>query len=588
MRKCRFFDATLSLIYGQLLFVTSLLSCSVFTGLTAGGAEIRRPNVLFISIDDLNDWIGCLGGHPQALTPNLDRLAESGILFTNAHCVAPACNPSRTAIFSGIAPNVSGLYRNEQSMRQVLPNAKLLPEFLREHGYRSLGSGKLLHYVIDARSWDEYFPSKESENPFPSHIPWGTRPKSLPRGGSWQYVETDWHPFDVSDKEFGGDYHTASFVADQLSKQHETPFFIGCGIYRPHEPWFNPKHYFDQFPIETIQLPPGYLEDDLDDIPPAGVRLARNRYFDHIRQHGEWKEAIRAYLASISFADANLGRVLDALESGPNRDNTIVILWSDHGWHLGEKQHWQKFTGWRSCTRVPLMVRVPKGVAGLPEGTKAGEVCDKPVDLLGLFLTVSQLCGLDAPDVVQGESLVPLLRDTSTDWEKVAVTYLGRPNAFALSGQRYRYIRYATAEEEFYDISADPYEWQNIAGDDRCRSEISRFRQLAPKQFATLTTEMNSEGHERKMTPCTDWAGVVSQPSGASFSCCFQNHSEEEVELLWIDRAGESHPYGTIAPRGQRFQSTRVGAVWVARTLDDSHTYTVRVQAGDYVFVIGR
>ena len=149
-------------------------------------------------------------------------------------------------------------------------------------------------------------------------------------------------------------------VSQQLTKKHDRPFFLACGIYRPHEPWFVPKKYFEPFPLDSIQLPPGYKADDLDDLPPEGKRRGPNRYFAHIRKHEQWKPAVQGYLASIYFADTMLGHVLDALEKGPNADNTIVALWSDHGWHLGEKQHWQKFTAWRVCTRVPLIMRVPK------------------------------------------------------------------------------------------------------------------------------------------------------------------------------------------------------------------------------------
>ncbi len=314
----------------------------------------QRPNVLFIALDDLNDWVGCLGGHPQAKTPNLDRLAASGVLFNNAHCTAPACNPSRTAIFTGISPHLSGMYSNGQKMRQVLPDAELLPKYFSRHGYWSGGSGKMLHYFIDAQSWDEYYPKKEGEDPFPPHMDWGARPKSLPRGGPWQYVETDWHAFDVSDDEFGGDAKVADYVSAKLMQEWERPFFLACGIYRPHEPWFVPKKYFDLFPLEDVQLPPGYKEDDLDDLPASGKRAGPNRYFAHIREQGQWKRGVQAYLASIAYADAMLGRVLDALDKSPHRDNTIVVLWSDHGWHLGEKQHWQKFTMWRAATRVPV------------------------------------------------------------------------------------------------------------------------------------------------------------------------------------------------------------------------------------------
>ena len=374
----------------------------------------NRPNVLFISVDDLNDWIGVLGGHPQARTPNIDRLADSGMLFTNAHCPAPACNPSRTAIMTGIAPNRSGLYDNRQKMREVLPQAELIPKYFSRHGYWSAGSGKILHYFIDAPSWDTYFPAKETENPFPRTLYPEKRPVNLPRGGPWQYVETDWAALDATDEEFGGDWLVSEWIGKQLSKPHDQPFFLACGIYRPHEPWFVPKKYFDAFPLEEIQLPPGYKEDDLDDLPPAGKRRGPNRYFAHIQKHDQWKQGIQGYLASIAFADAMIGRVLDALDSGPHRDNTIVVLWSDHGWHLGEKQHWQKFTAWRLCTRVPLIVRVPQGTPGLPEGTRAGQRCTQPVNLLSLYPTLAELAGLPAKTGNDGPSLIPLLRNPQT------------------------------------------------------------------------------------------------------------------------------------------------------------------------------
>ena len=267
-----------------------------------------RPNILFISIDDLNDWIGCLGGHPHAKTPNIDRLAASGVLFTNVHCPAPACNPSRGAIMTGIPPHVSGLYDNRQKMRERMPDAELMPRYFSRHGYWSAGSGKILHYFIDAPSCHEYYPPKETEDPFPRTKYPKKRPVNLPVGGPWQYVETDWGALDVTDEEFGGDWLVSKWIGKQLNKEHDKPFFLACGIYRPHEPWFVPKKYFEQFP-------------------------------------------------------------LDALEKGPNSDNAIVVLWSDNGWHLGEKQHWQKFAGWRVCTRVPLIVRVPAGTPGLAQGT---------------------------------------------------------------------------------------------------------------------------------------------------------------------------------------------------------------------------
>ena len=397
----------------------------LFTSASYDLADDCKPNVLFISVDDLNDWVGCLGGHPQTKTPNLDRLAASGVLFTNAHCPAPACNPCRTAILTGIAPNISGMYENGQKMREVLPDTELLPKYFSRHGYWSSGSGKILHYFIDALSWDDYFPAKETENPFPRTLYPDQRPVNLPRGGPWQYVETDWAGLDATDEEFGGDWLVSKYVGEQLSRKHDKPFFLACGIYRPHEPWFVPQKYFDKFPLDKIQLPPGYREDDLEDLPPAGKQRGPNRYFAHIREHGQWKQGIQGYLASISFADAMLGRVLDSLEKGPNADNTIVVLWSDHGWHLGEKQHWQKFTGWRACTRVPFIVRAPTGVPGLPTGTTAGQQCTKPVNLVSLFPTLTDLAGIPHKSDNDGPSLLPLLKNPNADWDHTSVTFLG-------------------------------------------------------------------------------------------------------------------------------------------------------------------
>ena len=253
----------------------------------------RAPNVLFISVDDLNDWIGCLGGHPQARTPNIDRLAAGGMLFTNAHCPAPACNPCRSAIMTGISPHQSGLYENGQPMREVLPDAELLPKYFSRHGYWSAGSGKILHYFIDAPSWDEYFPAKETEDPFPRTLYPEERPVNLPRGGPWQYVETDWGGLDATDEEFGGDWLVSKWIGEHLQREHEKPFFLACGIYRPHEPWFVPQKYFDEFPLEEIQLPPGYDENDLDDLPPSGKKRGPNRYFAHIQEQDQWRQGFR-------------------------------------------------------------------------------------------------------------------------------------------------------------------------------------------------------------------------------------------------------------------------------------------------------
>jgi arylsulfatase A-like enzyme len=526
------------------------------------------PNILFIAMDDLNDWVGCLGGHPQAKTPNLDRFANSGVLFENAHCAAPACNPSRTAVFTGISPHISGLYRNEQTMRDILPDAELLPKTFSKAGYWSGGSGKMLHYFIDAPSWDEYFPAKETENPFPKTLGPPKRPVNLPRGGPWQYYETDWGAIESSDEEYGGDYSVAEWVGARLSEKRKKPFFLACGIYRPHEPWFVPRKYFDAFPLEKIQLPAGYRKDDLDDLPNAGKGMARNRYFPHIRAHKQWKQGIQGYLASIYFADAMLGRVLDALEKGPHADDTIVVLWSDHGWHLGEKEHWQKFTAWRVCSRVPLVIRVPKAVSGLPEGTKPSR-CTRPVNLLSLAPTLLELAGISPSALHDGPSLVPLLKNPEADWSHVSLTHLQQPGSFGLSDEGWRYIRYANGEEELYDIRKDPFEWNNLAGDKKNLKTLRRLQKKAPEKFAKLAKPKIDSLTRLKWQPLPKGIKAPpSKPNGNSFDVTFLNQGKKKVQLFWMDREGGRKLYATIEPGGFKAQSTRLGAVWMVAQLE--------------------
>ena len=542
--------------------IFTLFFMFAFPGAMATDAA-DKPNVLFISVDDLNDWIGCLGGHPQAQTPNIDRLAASGTLFTNAHCPAPACNPSRGAIMTGISPHVSGLYDNRQKMREIMPDAELLPKYFSRHGYWSAGSGKILHYFIDAQSWDEYFPPKETEDPFPRTLYPKDRPVNLPVGGPWQYKETDWAALDATDQEFGGDWLVSQWIGQQLQKKHDKPFFLACGIYRPHEPWFVPKKYFEQFPIDDIQLPPGYREDDLEDLPPAGRKRGPNRYFPHIKEHGQWKNGIQGYLASIAFADAMIGRVLDALENSPNRDNTITVLWSDHGWHLGEKQHWQKFTGWRVCTRVPLIVRVPLGTAGLPQGTKAGTTCNEPVNLLSLYPTLTKLAGLPDRPVNDGPSLIPLLEDPDGEWPHVSVTFLGKPGNFGLSERRWRYIEYDNGDNELYDIKSDRYEWMNLAAKPEHAEQITRLKARAPTTFAKFVAASDESLPKLKWRPAVGSPAPVSKPDGEMFDVIFTNKGEDPVKVYLLDRQGRRKSRGVLQAGWRKPYKTQPGAVWL-------------------------
>lgn len=554
---------------------------------TAYAETTKQPNVLFIAMDDLNDWIGCMGGHPQARTPNLDRLAASGMLFSSAYCAGASCNPSRSALMSGIPPHLSGLYKNTQKMREVMPDAELIPKYFSRNGYWSAGSGKILHYFIDADSWDDYFPDKTKENPFPRTFYPQTRPVNLPRE-PWMYVETDWAALDVTNEEYGGDYLVADWISKQLDREHNKPFFLACGFYRPHEPWFVPKQYYDAFPLDTIQLPPGVKEGDLDDVPKLGKAIARNRYLEHIQKHGQWEKGVQAYLAAIAFADDMLGRVLDALDASPYRDNTIVVLWSDHGWHLGEKEHWQKYTGWRVCARVPLIIRVPEKTPGLQSGTKAGQICERPVNLVDLYKTLIDLCGLPPKEDIYGHSLVPLLNNPKTTWPHTSLTHLGNPGDYAISGEHWRYIHYRDDSEELYHIKTDPYEWSNLANNPRYLKQLTTLRGMAPLSIkdieATLINplfaapQISLKWHTAEELPCPpSKQSTVASPLKETM-LWINNDSSRSVKLYWVKSDGSQSLYFELLAGEKRRQQSYVGHSWLVKDRNNDIGYFIAVE----------
>jgi len=449
---------------------TMALPQRVSLGAVARG-DAAPPNVLFIAIDDLNDWVGCLGGHPDVKTPHLDSLAKRGVLFTHTYCAAPACNPSRAALMTGIRPSTSGVYHNSQPWRQspVLKDAVTLPQHFMRHGYTALGSGKIYHGGYpDPPSWDEYWPSKLIAKPIDPKPP----RERLPLNGIPRAAHFDWGPVDVPPDKMG-DWQVADWVIGQLGQTHAKPFFLGCGFFRPHLPWYVPQKYFDQYPSDEITLP-NVKEDDLDDVPRIGKEMAKPEG-DHAKviKYDQWRKAVQAYLASISFVDECVGRVIAALDTSAFRDNTIIVLWSDHGWHLGEKLHWRKFALWEEATHNVLMMVAP-GV------TSGGGRCDAPVNLVDLYPTLVDLCGLDGRDELEGLSLVPLLKDPKAQWEPPALTTHGRNN-HTIRSSRWRYIRYADGTEELYDHANDELEWTNLAADPKLADTKAELRRWLPK-----------------------------------------------------------------------------------------------------------
>jgi len=451
-----------------------------------------RPNVLFISIDDLNDWIEPLGGHPQARTPNLNRLARQSVTFTHAYCASPACNPSRTAIMTGLSPWTSGVYSNYQDWREVIPEHTSLGTYFRKHGYYSAGAGKIFHYhMVDPECWDAYWPSQEKNMP-DEYLPPPPRPVNMPEFEN-MYKMFDWTPLDIDDP-LMGDYQSVAYVSSQLRKDHQRPFFLACGIYRPHLPWYVPRKYFDLFPLESVRLP-RVLENDLDDVGERARDIAHRGgdYHRHVLEAGQWKPAVQAYLASIAFADAMLGRLLDALEQSAYARNTVVVVWSDHGWQLGEKEHWRKFALWENVLRSVLMIKVPEGVAGLPRGARKGARCRRVVSLQDIYPTLVDLCGLPPREDIDGRSLVPLLKNPSAPWDYPAVSSYDF-SEFSVRTERWRYTIYIDGSEELYDHSHDPEEWTNLSGDPRyaeIKEELSAFVPRNPAPLVKTSLELS-------------------------------------------------------------------------------------------------
>ncbi len=451
----KYFIIRLLLIYSSFFLLTG--------NLTAQKKE--KYNVLFIAVDDLNDWISPLKGYPGVRTPNIDRLAKKGMNFTRAYCSAPVCNPSRTSLLTGVRPSTSGVYNNSQPWRNVLPNAVTLPQYFTANDYKVMGAGKIFHEGYeDSISWQENY--QVAQNPTPLKVPVNGR-------GNF-----DWSPLEVGNEEMG-DYKTVQRGINYLQQKHDKSFFLAIGLTRPHQPWYVPKKYFDMYPLEKIILPK-VIDNDLEDIPGIGKKMAKGlfgsgRDDDHefILEKNQWKKAIQGYLASITFADEQIGRLLNALDNSSYKNNTIIIFFGDHGWHLGEKRHWRKFSLWEESARVPFIVVAP----GL---TKSGSVCERTVNLMDIYPTLVTLCSFPKKIGLEANDITPLLKNPKLPWNYPSLTTLGLNN-HSVRTERWRYIRYNDGGEELYDHNADPQEWKNLANDPKYTSVKKDLLKWFPK-----------------------------------------------------------------------------------------------------------
>jgi len=444
-----------------------------------------RPNVLLIVVDDLNDWVGCLGGHPQAKTPNIDRLAKAGVLFENAHCQGPICGPSRASILSGFYPHTTGVYQQPSSNLlaedEIFFKGQLLPEYFSRNGYQTFAVGKVTHGYRHETAFNYYGGKFDGAGPKPAK---GRRFNYLLPDVPFTGTQTDWGPFPDKDEKMP-DFRSASWASEVLAQSHDRPFFLAVGFNRPHVPWYVPEKWFAPFPLDEIVLP-SVMDNDLDDIPEIGVKIHELPKYPSLKflranDNEQFKKCVQAYLACNYFVDHQVGRVLESLEQSDYAKNTLVILVSDHGYHLGEKARVSKHSLWEESTRVPLVI-LPPSDSELRDKV-AGRKSSKPVELIDLYPTLTEMCGLPLKASNEGRSLKPLMEEPSMEWRFSALTTYARRN-HSLRTERYRYIRYENGAEELYDHRFDPDEWENIAGDPEQAELIFRFRLELPRRDA--------------------------------------------------------------------------------------------------------
>ena len=439
-----------------------------------------NPNVLFIAVDDLNNWLGCLKGHPNAKTPNIDQLAENGVLFSNAHCQAPLCGPSRASIMTGLRPSTTGIYGMipDDKVRSENPITKdivFLPEYFKNHDYHTMGIGKLFHQHAPDGVFDESGGRVKGFGPLPKgRFVWdgfGTSDRE-----NYGRTSTDWGAYPEVDS-LMPDHQSVDWVIERLNRKYDQPFFLGLGFLRPHVPLYVPQKWFDMHPIENIEVTP-YQADDLNDVPPIALQindLPMMPTTEWAIESGEWKNIIQAYLACVSFVDYQIGRVMEALNNSKYAGNTVIVLWSDHGYRLGEKGTFAKHALWEPATNAPLLFVAPD----LPKG----RIINTPAETLSIYPTLLELCGLPSNASNEGKSLLPIMLNKNSSKESYALTTFGRYN-HGIKSDRFRYIQYEDGGEELYDHRNDPNEWTNLANDPNYKNIIDDLKEQLPKKNA--------------------------------------------------------------------------------------------------------
>ncbi|BDS07547.1 hypothetical protein NT6N_25870 [Oceaniferula spumae] len=454
--------------------IASLFLLMLQTVLISSQCLAEKPNVLFIAVDDLNDWAG-YRGDKQVITPNMDKLAGQGVWFSNAYCQYALCGPSRASIMSGLyyhQLNSKKLQAPDQFVEDQAQamGSELLHGYLKNHGYKTMAVGKIQHKHLAKKKLDlsggrsGWASIKDKDG------------KKIKINFRSKKTLTDWAVYPFDEKKLT-DSKSAKWAVERLQEKHDEPFMLIVGFLHPHVPWYVPQKYFDMYDKEKLKLPP-YNPNDFDDLPAAAKGIINDGYprTEWAKDENTWRDIIHAYMASITFADAKVGLVLDALEASPYRDNTIVILWSDHGYHMGEKNTFQKHTLWDRSAVAPLIIKAPKSVLK----TKQTGSCDRVVSMVDLYPTLVDLCGLPPNKKVVGRSLKPLLENPSQAWNYPAFTFKNTGHRSVQFGP-YRYIQYEDGSMELYDHRSDPNEWKNLAKSPEKQQVVKRLQAMFDK-----------------------------------------------------------------------------------------------------------
>ena len=451
-----------------------LLSAVKVNAQVASGGS--RPNVLFIVADDMNKW-SLKKDYPALKVPALEKLASQSLYFENATCAAPVCVPSRASFFSGKYPHFSGVYRNGPDVwnnSELLKEVEAMPELFKRNGYTTWAGGKTFHVPL---------PGAREKNMWDNQVFHGGYGPFFSGRGHWNDIK----PWEGPDTDFT-DVVNADKAVAFLAEKQDKPFFMYYGMYRPHSPYTAPKRFHDLYEGVSFPMPPGYLENDLDDVPENGKDLSKGLPMlakSGLSKKEGFQAYLKAYCANYSFADWNIGRVIDALDRSPYGRNTIVIFVADNGFHNGTKNHWAKQTLWEQADAVPFLIRLPNGKA---------YTCPQTVSLVDIYPTLVEYCNLSDPkQKLDGNSLASILKKPQAKWDRPGLTTLGEKYS-SVRSEQYRYIQYPDGAEELYDHKKDPYEHNNLANEPSMRQVIAKLSKHVPAHFQKSVPTKNDDG----------------------------------------------------------------------------------------------